>query len=298
MSSEERRLTPAYACIAHRQGDLDEPLVPAVTQDQGLRIDYAAMTPSFLVTIDKVSREERLSVIAVRLLDHLRAGGTVRLLLSNALALGLWSSKKPSIEPHAARRADHVHLFMTAARQAKVDHRVEVRTHDWVASMGMTKWDGPDGAVWICPYTFAPEAAANDKMHIRFAADSPPGTEYCRQFDAMWVKAQPFEAKPSRREVRAIERRARTLVVDAAKRAGRHADLAVVIALTEEYRYFRDLCASWFAGRDEEPQWRTLEPDLYEIWLPSLSPGGSFVSRRVLVHVVGQMGRAEAGSVT
>lgn len=292
-----KRLPPVPVdCIAYRHGDLTSPLIPPVKGGSGRRIYIAAMTPSFLVNR---TSPNTLSPVAKRLIEHLTAGGSVRLLLTNTLALGLWEPEKPSIGGHADQRRSQIDLFLAVALTKEVRHRVEVHTHDWVASMALTTWDGRDGEVWIAPYTFDPRAASGSKMQIRFAAASEPGVEYRRQFDAMWVRSEDFDATPSIDEVKQIELRARKLVTVAAKRAGRHADLAVVIALSEELDTFRQSCEAMVAATGGGAlQWNQIRGGCFETSLPTCLPNGAQIPRRVLIALVGGMGRMEASAVT
>lgn len=286
------------------QGDLEEAPLPAPAEGRGLEVMIAALTTKCLVP----SAPDQPDNLGDRALAHVRQGGRLRLLLTSRLTQVWWQKHQPGISRYADQRDAHVEGFLDAAG----DHatRVEVREHLWLPSMGLTAWGGDEGHVWLVPYTLDPETSGKEKVRLKVRGDSEAGGLYREQFERLWSRAHQYASRPDNQSVRALEAQADALMTRATRAAGRHADLAVVIALSEELTIFRARCeARWTAAREvwcaERPD-KTAPPEtmpweaigsggFFDVAIPPFDAEGN--PKRLIVGLIGEMGKAPARAV-
>lgn len=283
-----------------RQGDMTAPHLPSPGKREGRAVDVAALTAQVL----SLDPTDRGIPPGQRLIEHLREGGRLRLLLTSRLTQAWWAPHMPSIEGHAAVRDARIERFLADAGDAAV--HVEIREHLWLPSVGLTAWSGPnddEGMVWIVPYTLDPAARARDKTHFGVSTDSPAGRRYREQFEGLWSKAHPYDARADGRVVLDLEEETHDLLTRAARRLGRHADVAVVIALSEELRIFREACDEVWgrlapdAAEPASAPWLGLGDGLFEVKLPPLDEEKK-PTRRMIVGLIGAMGKVGAAEMT
>lgn len=257
-----------------RLGDVGDPLYPTPDEKELTTIDVLALT-AWILQFGPEGNGHRL-------LEQIRRGCKIRLLLVSRLTYAFWGEHKGDMTSRAEQTGRLVEAFMESATKHGVSHLMEVREHSWQPSVSIVLLDATcgGGIGWVAPFTPNPRSSAGQKYYFEIEGGSDLFRYYRTQFEQLWVEAHPYSVAPNSRQLGGLRQLTRSLARGAARLSGVHKDLAVVFALAEELDYFLDVFV---------PGWRENGA------LNVLDPTGVFevkrADRTILLVLLGQMGK-------
>jgi nucleoside phosphorylase len=265
-----KEIYPVAFC---REGDITVSIIDVHPAPK--TIDILALTPAIL------NRQ------VGSLLAKMKSGCTVRLLTAKGLAALIWGRERKSFFV----KFDQLAQFVESTAREDVADLFLAREIDWAPSVGMIIINGrePDGAALISIHTPDPTVSRNDKACLELsAATFPKFFEYfATQFRSLWSRAQAVEVTDDRgrwERLRAsVSAESRALLKVVSDNSPEVKDFGFVIALAEEFRYFRRVMGEMVPEQDPANGQ----------WYYTFECGG----RRCVAVVLGKMGKTIAAQM-
>lgn len=270
--AELKKEAAPISLLAFRGRDIATFLVPSVNRVKLRTIDVLSLTPEFL------EREIDL------LYEQITSGCRLRLLLVSRLTHAFWVEHRPSMQEKARRSAGIVSTFMNRIGP-DFEHRVEIREHSWQPSVSMILLNAydDDAAGWVSAFTPDPEAATYEKWYFELPSSSTALLSFREQFERLWRPSDRFAPIPTLAQMEDLRQLSERMRRAASDLSDGHFHAAVVIALPEEFRYFREVFSGELKRLDEDGNYRLVVPY-------------NQTSYSILVVFLGRMGKATAAA--
>ncbi len=213
------------------QGSINESIIAA--HPNPVTIDIMAMTPKILD-----NQKEALT-------NAMGKGARVNFLLTNGTAALIWNKKQKSF----AEKLNAIQTFQTGLVETSCD-LFHVKVVDWSPPVGLVIINGrmEDASALISVYTVDPNASSGEKTCLLLQPNHKNGflATYTKQFRALWQRGKSIDwlEKDKHLERVAVTMRENTRKAIWNIEKARNLDLAFVIALPEEFRFFKDVMGS------------------------------------------------------
>jgi len=213
------------------QGSMRESII--ALHPNPITLDIMAMTPNVLKSQGEVISKA------------MEKGTRVNFLLTNGTAALIWNVKQKSF----AEKLETIQAFQDKLEQTSCDH-FHAKVVDWSPPVGLVIINSKmeDGLALVSVYTVDPNASSGEKTC--FLLESGKNDDflatYTRQFRALWQRGKSIDWQEKDKH---LERVAITMKENTRKaiwniEKAKNMDIAFVIALPEEFRFFRDVMGS------------------------------------------------------
>lgn len=185
-----------------------------------------------------------------QLLRYLKAGSSLRLLLTGGLSALTWNDAKDTMLMHFK----YLQEFRESLQQIDCDHQFQVLEIDWTPSIGLLQIGGVEdqGISYVSIYTPDPKANRNAKTLLKLSAEECRDLfgHYASQFLSLWREGRPVVEDPLLR-MQFLRRTGTSRFRDILRRID-DIEIGFVIALTEEFEQFLSVIGEYTVQYDDE----------------------------------------------